>query len=359
LRILIVATQVQLPGRHGGTTHVSELLRNLQRYGEVMVLAQLGSHAPNVVGVSLPVRANGNLGKALSYAYLPKALLAARRFAPDVIYERGSSFGLGALLSHALGAPMLCMVLDEHFSRRSLLRASKVISTTESTVPAEFRHKFVKVSWGANAERFNPSVAPVNTSQLPRFDGTTLGYVGSFKRWHGLSDLVKAASQFKDRPVRWLMVGDGPERPHIERFAREAGVLERFVFSGAVDYDDVPHWIAAMDVCLAPFHPNLHGAPNETFVLDPLKVFEYLAMAKPTITIDSGNIRALLSDQQHARLVTAGDEQALFTAIDQVLSDPDSARQMAERGRQLVLQRYTWAAHAAHLHDLFSEMSAA
>ncbi len=359
MRILIVATQIQLPGRHGGTTHVSELVRNLERYGEVLVLAKRGSNAPGVVGVSLPIRANGAFGKVLSYAYLPQALTAARRFQPDVIYERSSSFGLGALLSKALDVPMLCMVLDEHFSRRSLIRAKKIISTTPSTVPSEFRDKFVKVSWGANAERFNPGVPALQSTALPRFEGTTLGYVGSFKRWHGLEDLVDAAKHFAERPLRWVMVGDGPERPRIEQLASDAGVLDRFVFSGSIDYEQVPGWVAAMDVCLAPFHPSQHSGSNGSFVLDPLKVFEYLAMGKPTITINSENIRALLTDRTHARLISPGDRAELVAAIEETLNDQDAARAMAERGRQLVLSKYTWAAHAAHLHELFTEMSAA
>ncbi len=357
LRVIIVATQISLPGRHGGTTHVGELVRNLQRHGDVLVLGQRGSTQPGVVGVGLKLRVGRRANQALAYAYLPRALSAARKFRPDVIYERGSSYGLGALLSERLGIPMLCMVLDEHYSNRSLRRASKIISTTESTVPARYRDKFVKVSWGANTERFHPDVPPINSPLLTPFAGKTLGYVGSFKGWHGLEDLVQAATRLRDRPVRFLMVGDGAGRADIEALVRAAGLSDRFIFVGSVAYEEVPSWISAMDICLAPFREQQHGASKSGFVLDPLKVFEYLAMGKPTITISSDNIRALLRHGEHAWLFDSGNVASLTGAIEHVIDDLPAATAMAERGRNLVLERHTWAAHASHLHRLFREMS--
>jgi len=358
MRTLIVATQVRLPGRHGGTTHVGELQRSLERFGPVRVLAQRGSTAPGVTGVAWPWRGHPLLARMTALAAFPHALREARSFGPDVIYERASSYGLGAMLSRALDVPMLCMVLDEHYARRSLVRARRIVSTTASTVPAAFRSKYVKVSWGANAEVFHPDVPPVDPSRLPSFSGTTIGYVGSFKRWHGLEDLVTAATRTRHLPVRFLLVGDGPLREGLERQAEAQGVAEHFVFAGSVDYDEVPRWIAAMDVCVAPFRPSGHQASNGEFVLDPLKVFEYLAMGKPTITADTANIRSLIEDRTHARLVPPGDVDALVAAIEAILESPADAAQMASQGRALVLERHTWAAHAAHLHQLFEEMRA-
>ena len=98
MRILIVATQIRLPGEHGGTTHVGELVRHLKRYGKVLVLAQKGSQGPDVVGLPRMRRVPGIVQQLVAFGVLPRALAAAKRFRPDVIYERGSSYGLGALL---------------------------------------------------------------------------------------------------------------------------------------------------------------------------------------------------------------------------------------------------------------------
>lgn len=363
MRTLIVATQIRLPDNHGGSTHVGELKRQLERYGPVLVLGKRGSTAPGVVGLGHGVKGPALLQRALARLQRRAALRAAQEFRPDVIYERGSSYGLGAQLSKALDVPMLCMVLDEHFSWASLERAQKVISTTADTVPAAARHKFVKVSWGANDELFHPDVPRIADDRLPPFDGLTLGYVGSFKAWHGLNDLVTVASRLSHHPLRFLLLGEGPERAPLIENVRRAGLEARFVFPGAVDYAEVPRWIAAMDVCVAPFHPSAHNASRDpragsptSFILDPLKVFEYLAMGKPTITVDTPNLRALFTHGEHALLIQPGVTEALIAAIERTVSDLAAARLMAERGRELVRERHTWGAHAEHLHRLFQEM---
>jgi glycosyltransferase involved in cell wall biosynthesis len=248
------------------------------------------------------------------------------------------------------------MVLDEHYSPWSLKRASTLISTTEATIPAPYRRKFVPVSWGANTKRFHADVVPVSTPLLPAFAGHTVGYVGSFKRWHGLTDLLEVSRRLSDLPLRFLLVGDGPERPALEAAVKTSGLQHRFVFSGAVDYAEVPGWIAAMDLCVAPFHPSQHSASKGDFLLDPLKVFEYLAMRKPTVTVNSANIQRLFKDGEHLRLVAAGNAQALSDSLKELVNDPAAAQAMAARGQAVVLQRHTWGAHATHLHALFSRM---
>src|SRR5690606_8605799 len=102
LRILVVATQIKIPGVGGGQTHVSELLAHLREHGEVLALTRRGSSGPGVLdagrykGNGLPPKGLRHAVSALNYA---GSLQAVRDFAPNVIYERGSSFGLGTFLS--------------------------------------------------------------------------------------------------------------------------------------------------------------------------------------------------------------------------------------------------------------------
>lgn len=360
MRILVVATHIKVPDSHGGSTHVSELHRNLGRHGPTLLLCRNGSSGDNVVGVSFygkhpPL----GLKHALSVAYLPKALLAARRFKPDVIYERGSSNGLGMMLSRILKIPMLTMVLDEHYSPLSLAHARRIIATNLELIPAAHRQKGVKVSWGANTDHFRADLdgAPAREQFGFADDQTVVGYTGSFQDWHGLRYLVQAAEKLRDRPVRYLLIGDGRRRAETEAAIAERGLSDRFVFTGRVPYDDVPRLLAAADCCVAPFDPDRHPlSAREGFALDPLKVFEYLAMAKPTITIQAGNIQALFRDPDHLTMVPRRDPAALARAIEHVVDEPEAAREAAKAGHQRVLKDRTWASHAAHLATLFEEM---
>lgn len=357
LRILIVATAIRVPGTHGGSTHVGELLRNLGKLGSVLLLAARGSEGDGIEGVGFEIGYPWGIRSLLPYYYYLRSIASVRKFAPTVIYERASSYGLGALLSRALGAPLLVMVLDEHYSRISLGRASRIIATDLALVPEHVRHKAVKVSWGANTDLFRRDLpAEKARARLGLGSSPVVAYTGSFKRWHGLPFLVEAAAKLRERPLRYLLIGDGPYRKEVEALVQSAGLSERFVFTGAVRYEQVPELLAAADICVAPFDPSFHPHSADGFVLDPLKVFEYLAMAKPTVTIRADNIERLFRDGEHLRLFEARNADALSRAIADLVDHPEKAKAMAEAGYAKVIAEHTWSSHANHLARLFREM---
>ncbi len=360
MRILVVATEIRLPDRHGGSTHVGELVGHLREHGPTLLLARRDSHGEGLAPVGRPMPRLAALRQVSALANVPSALTAARTFDPDVIYERCTSYGLGAVLSRVLGIPLLTMILDQRYSWLSLLQARRLVATRLDLVPRAVRHKAVKVSWGANAERFDASLdgAPVR-ARHGLGDDFVVGYSGSFKPWHGVDVLVDAAARLADRSVRFLLVGDGPLRSELERRVAALGLADRFVFTGSVPYDEVPAQLAAADVCVAPFVPERHGPSRRRgFVLDPLKVFEYLAQRKPTITIRAANIEALFDDGEHLQLVTPGDPAALADAIAHAMDHPEDTAAAAAAGHARVLERHTWRAHAQQLVELFTQMRA-
>lgn len=286
---------------------------------------------------------------------LPTALKAARDFKPDIIYERGSSYGLGAMIAARLKLPLVTMVLDEQVSRMSLRLADTLVSTHPGLVPVKYRGKTVQVSWGANATLFHPDKPPSQVPVGQAEKSPLLVYVGSFKKWHGLDLLLQALLQPPLSNTCAVLIGDGPSRGQLQLQAGQLGITSRVHFTGAVPYSSVPGLVAAADVCIAPFNPNLHRPSGDGFVLDPLKVFEYLAMGKPTVTIRSENIEALFQDHKHLRMYHPGHLSGLVEAISSLLNDPDQARRMAEAGRQKVLNSHTWQAHADHLYRLFED----
>jgi len=360
MRILVVATEIRLPDRHGGSTHVGELVHHLREHGPTLLLARQGSSGEGIAAVGRPMPRLAALRQTNALANVPAALAAAREFRPDVIYERCTSYGLGAVISRALRIPLLTMILDQRYSWLSLWRARRLVATRLDLVPRPVRHKAVKVSWGANAERFDASLPGAPTRERHGLgDGFVVGYSGSFKPWHGVDVLIEAAAELGDRPVRFLMVGDGPLRVELQARCAALGLADRFVFTGSVPYDQVPRELAAADLCVAPFVPERHGPSRRRgFVLDPLKVFEYLAQAKPTVTIRAPNIEALFEDGVHLRLVDPGDPKALAAAIAEAMDDPERAQATARVGHQRVIERHTWRAHARQLVDLFEQMRA-
>jgi glycosyltransferase involved in cell wall biosynthesis len=250
------------------------------------------------------------------------------------------------------------MVLDQRYSWLSLLRASRLVATRLDIVPGPVRGKTVKVSWGANPVLFDAALPGASVREdLGLRDAFVVGYSGSFKAWHGLDTLVAAAGRLRHRNVKFLLVGDGPCKSSIERAVHRLALDDRFVFTGSVPYDEVPRLLAAADACAAPFSPAQHGpSRRHGFTLDPLKVFEYLALGKPTITIRAPNIETLFADGEHLLLVQPGDARDLADAIARFMDDRQLAARTAAAGRERVLERHTWAAHAEQLATVFRAM---
>jgi glycosyltransferase involved in cell wall biosynthesis len=92
---------------------------------------------------------------------------------------------------------------------------------------------------------------------------------------------------------------------------------------------------------------------------DPLKVLEYLALGKPTLTIDTPRMRALFRDGEEAVLYAPEDAASLGAALAGLLADPARAARIGAAGRALVEARHSWDQHAEELGEVFEEARSA
>ena len=77
----------------------------------------------------------------------------------------------------------------------------------------------------------------------------------------------------------------GRSSQDIERLIKENGLTDRFTLTGGVPHSDIPKYIAAMDIGIAPY------CCKEPFHGSPMKIFEYMAMGKPVIASAQGQIK--------------------------------------------------------------------
>jgi glycosyltransferase involved in cell wall biosynthesis len=359
MRLLFVATNISVPGTNGGSTHVTEVVAGLRRHHDVLLAARYGSKGPDTLGVGLGASA------ALAPVHAATIYPFARRFRPEAIYERFSARGAGVLLGRALGIPVISMVLDTDVSPLTWRGAARLITTAPHLVPEAYQNKVVRVSWGANIERFRPDVP---TSGLREQLGYVpsdflLVYTGAFYHWHGLDILVRAVAEL-DRQARagalkLLLVGDGQMRQEIEELTDELRIRHRVQFAGVVPYVEVPRYVAIADACTAVYDPSRNATlAQHGMFFDPLKIFEYLACGKPTLMLDTENMRAIFEQDRHAHLVKTGSVPALVDAIERLMTDGELRDRLGAEGQKLVRERYSWQAHADHLGRLFEEVVA-
>ena len=361
MRILYLAPNIPVPGTHGGSTHVSSVYRALQRRGhDVLLLARSSSTEPGVLAIGTDIFP---VYKHLVPAYyFARALGAVRRFAPDVIYERYSAFGLGVAFGRALGIPSVLMTLDRDASPVSFRFSDRIVATSDEFIPPRYRHKLREVRWGVDVEGLSAEGEGEVRRRLAPAGERIVLYTGSFHRWHGVDALVEVARRWDGPPLCIALVGDGPDRPRVETLAqripeRGGGGRARVVFAGRVPHAEIGAYIAAAEVCVAPYAParhpifRVHGMNR-----DPIKVLEYMALGKPAVTIDTPRMRSLFQAGEEVLLYPPEDAAALAAVLREALADPARAARVGEAGAALVRRRYTWGHHAEELEAVFQEV---
>jgi glycosyltransferase involved in cell wall biosynthesis len=159
-----------------------------------------------------------------------------------------------------------------------------------------------------------------------------VGWVGSFRKFHGLGQLVDAVAAMSNTVL--LLVGDGPERATIESLGRERGVS--VIFTGTVPHEDLPAYIAAMDAAV------VLAEPGADFHYSPLKLAEYLACGVAVVGPPAGAIPAQLADGVDALLVDPGDLAQLTRSLEWLRENPEERANLGRRGRVAAVAHWSW-----------------
>ena len=167
----------------------------------------------------------------------------------------------------------------------------------------------------------------------------------------GVMSLMRAfASVAPDMTdVQLSLVGDaleGSRIPEYRAVAQRLGVADRVKFAGNVEHSEIPALLsqATVLVLARPRTPQADAGM-------PTKVAEYLASGAPAIVTRTGEIAVVLKDGLNAYLIPPNDESALEGALRRVLSHPEEARAVGQRGREFAADNLDYRIVGGHVAD--------
>jgi glycosyltransferase involved in cell wall biosynthesis len=175
----------------------------------------------------------------------------------------------------------------------------------------------------------------------------TVVFAGSLVAWQGLEALLRAIAELRDNHgvhVDVVIAGAGPMRGPLETLADALRVMDRVRFLGDVAPDKVPGVIAAGDIGYSG-HLDLQG---RRVFRSPLKLYEYLAMAKPVLASEMSDTRSLVRDE-HGFLFEPGNSEDLQRALLAAIRQRERLPAMGRAGREEIVARHSWNARICEL----------
>ncbi|MEW6399961.1 MAG: glycosyltransferase, partial [Bacillota bacterium] len=176
-----------------------------------------------------------------------------------------------------------------------------------------------------------------------------LGYrVGTAARLtyqKGLDILMEAAARVLagEPRARFVIGGEGPERPRLEEMIRAHGLEGRVTLAGFVQ--DVPAFLAGLDIYV--LSSRYEGLP--------LAILEAMAAALPVVAADVGGVAEAVVDGLTGLLVPPGDAAALAAAILALLRDPERVRSLGRTGRERVEAQFDAELMAARVVGVYRQ----
>jgi glycosyltransferase involved in cell wall biosynthesis len=308
---------------------------------------------------------------------IPLLFWKVLRNSPDFIYERYSLFNFtGVFVAKVLNKPIVLEVnspfaleqgRDRHIRAVAFAKwteriicnaASWVIVVTgplRNIMAANGvqRQRLLVMPNGVNLAHFEARHDCAELRYRLDLDGkSVIGFVGWFRDWHGLDVLIKAfhLADLSRKRAALLLIGDGPAMKTIREQITALGLEKSVILTGALPHEVVPHYLDLIDIAVQP-------AANEYCC--PMKILEYMALAKPVVAPRQENIQELLREGEEAVFFSPGDAAALGRALGELVDDPQRAKRLGERARGAIDSRgFLWVKNADRVIQLIAKGNA-
>lgn len=195
---------------------------------------------------------------------------------------------------------------------------------------------------GSNIDELHPLSQTEARNELgwPQ-DIFVIGYIGTifYRDAHLMAQAFNIIRQTEPR-TRMLLAGYC--NVAIETLVKDANAIQR---TGPIRYDEINIYLAACDICWLPLRDS--GANRGRF---PLKINDYMAVGKPVVATDVGDIAALVQQGEFG-LIAHDQPEALAMQVHHLLHNPTQREIMGQRARHLAETQFNWT----HISDRLSQ----
>jgi glycosyltransferase involved in cell wall biosynthesis len=237
----------------------------------------------------------------------------------------------------------LLRFVDAAFAVSAQLRRDLVTHLGISNGRFEVIYNGVDVARGVHADR-----ASARRSLGATGDELVVGAVGRLVPVKNYGLLVRAFARVAAstrRPVRLVLLGEGPERAALQAAAAASGIAARTALLG--HRDDVADLLAGLDVFVL---PSVSEGLSNTLL-------EAMAAGVPVVASDVGGNREIVEDGRTGLLFASGEEAGLVERLTALVEDPAIRERLASAGRERVVSEFSIGAMIRNYEALYERVA--
>jgi glycosyltransferase involved in cell wall biosynthesis len=286
-------------------------------------------------------RAAKRFNADLIYTWLPQSAVLALWLGYPVVLE------MHADVAGRMGAWWLRQFWKAKGRKLMTVTTSALRNALERSTKLKFKDQSLLVAPnGVELERYDGLLSPEEARrQLNLPVGPTVGFTGHIYPGRGADLLFELAKQLPN--VNFLWVGGTPELVDFWRNKLTAANITNVTMTGFVKHESIPLYQAAADILLMPYSRSISASSGQDIaeVINPMKMFEYMAAGRAIISADLPSIREVLNEGNalFCESEERGEQRAenWRSAIERLLADESLRMKLGFQAGKDV-EKFSW-----------------
>lgn len=377
---ILITTDLYKPSVNGVVTSITNLIEEIEKYGhEVKVLAisdrkrnYVDGNTYNIKSVPLRLYPTTRFPVTFARRYLKEIV----EWQPHIVHSQCEffSFEFAEYISKWTGAPIVHTYhtlyeqyskyilngkivkpsLIAGFSKERLRKVAAIIAPTEKTraklLEYGCKNRIEVIPTGINMDRFLKRISKEKKALLKQKynipeNAPLLVYVGRLGFEKSINELIDGFEIIlkKNRDAYFLIVGDGPARPSLIEQSADRNVNKRIIFTGMINYDEVPDYYQLGDVFVCASTSEAQG----------LTYVEAAASGLPLLCKEDLALVGVLENGKNGyAFKTIGEFASL---AEKILADKEFQENSWEYNSKVV-ERYSKKQFGASVNKLYKEV---
>ena len=235
-----------------------------------------------------------------------------------------------------------------NFLKKWMINNCDGITVVSNAIKKEIKKLGIKnnilievIPMGIDTCLFSPDKYDESIKKKYGINGKFLLFVGRLSEKKGVKYLINAMPDIlKEFPdTKLLIIGDGEDREHLERLAKELGLYgNSIIFTGALANHGLPKYYATADLFIG---PSIISSSGDREGL-PVSYMEALSSGCILFATDLEGNKDIIEDEINGIIIKQKDSKDISNKVIRLLKNKNLYYEIKKNTRPSVVDRFDW-----------------